>query len=297
MRRGASATQASLGRMGAHARRVWQASTKQTREVISARIVLPASLLQQLGQHQIHVATAAQAKSQEKVPVHARTATTANTKTKEAKPHALTAGPESFRLTSMKRNLDALIALLDAFNPWEERTRASTNVVQVRTRWPAPLRAQHVRPTRTRLKPVGCWRAADATQATAGRMGALARVVWQASTRRHRVAPTVQIVWPASMPQQWRQHPIHVATVRQARFQQQMVPLHARIATTETSKMSQDKPHAKRAGPESLQAMTTMQGPPAHIALLASTNRIQEKLNASHAFLARINRPRDKTCV
>ena len=237
MRRGASATQASLGRMGAHARRVRQASTKQTREVISARIVLQASLLQQLGQHQIHVATAAQAKSQEKVPVHARTATTANTRTKEGKPHALTARPESFRLTSMKRNLDALIALLDAFNPWEERTRVLTNVRPESIHWQAPLHAHNVCPTRTQLKAVGCWRAAHATQATAGRMGALARVVWQASTRRHRVAPTVQIVWPASIPQQWRQHPIHVATVRQARFQQQMVPMHARIATTEIFKM------------------------------------------------------------
>ena len=128
MRRGASATQASLGRMGAHARRVWQGSTKQTREVISARIVLPASLLQQLGQHQIHAATAAQAQSQDKVPVHARNVSTANTKTKQRKPHALTAGPENFQRMSMKRNSHALIALLDISKPLQDRINAKTSV-------------------------------------------------------------------------------------------------------------------------------------------------------------------------
>jgi len=69
------------------------------------------------------------------------------------------------------------------------------------------------------------------------------------------------------------------------------VPVHARIATTEIFKMSQDKPHARRAVPESLQAMTTIPKPHAHIASLVSSNRTEEKLIASHAFLARFRRP------
>ncbi|MBV5276552.1 hypothetical protein JZU56_01555, partial [bacterium] len=81
-----------------------------------------ASHLQQLGQHQIHVATAAQAQFQEKVPVHARIASTANTKTEEGKPHALTVRPENFQRMSMKRNPDALIALLDISKPLQDRT-------------------------------------------------------------------------------------------------------------------------------------------------------------------------------
>jgi hypothetical protein len=84
---------------------------------------------------------------------------------------------------------------------------------------------------------------------------------------------------------------MYVRSVRQGRYQQQMVPVHARIATTEIFKMSQDKPHARRAGPESLQAMTTIPKPHAHIASLVSSNRTEEKLIASHAFLARFRRP------
>jgi len=34
----------------------------------------------------------------------------------------------------MQRNPDVMIALLDAFKHWKERTRVSTNVVQARTR-------------------------------------------------------------------------------------------------------------------------------------------------------------------
>jgi hypothetical protein len=81
LRRAASATQVVQVRMGAHAHLVWQASTRQALEAPHAQIVQPASLPQQLGQHQIRVATAAQAQSQEQVLVHARIVTTANPRT------------------------------------------------------------------------------------------------------------------------------------------------------------------------------------------------------------------------
>jgi hypothetical protein len=68
------------------------------------------------------------------VPVYARIATTENTKMLQDKRHAKRVGPESLQQTSMKRNRDALIALLDALGHWKDRTRVSTNVVQVRTR-------------------------------------------------------------------------------------------------------------------------------------------------------------------
>jgi len=133
--RGASAKSARLGRMGAHAQIVWQASTRQALEAPSAQNVRPASTPQPLGQHhQMFVATAAQALFQQLVPVHARIATTESTKMLQGKTHARRAQPESLQQTSMQRNLHALIVLLDAMKPPQERTRVSTNVVQVRTR-------------------------------------------------------------------------------------------------------------------------------------------------------------------
>jgi len=80
------------------------------------------------------VATAARAQSRERVRVHARIATTESTKMLQDKPHARRAQPESLQRTSMQRNPDVMIALLDAFKHWKDRTRVSTNVVQARTR-------------------------------------------------------------------------------------------------------------------------------------------------------------------
>jgi hypothetical protein len=101
----------------------------------TAQIVRPASIPQQLGEHhQMFVATAAQARFQQLVPVHAQIATTESTKMLQHKPHARRAQPESLQRTSMQRNPDVMIALLDAFKHWKDRTRVSTNVVQVRTR-------------------------------------------------------------------------------------------------------------------------------------------------------------------
>ena len=74
------------------------------------------------------------ARSRQEVPVHARIATTDNTKILRARAYANRAGPESLQPMSMNRSPYALIALLDAFKPREDRTRDSTNVVQVRTR-------------------------------------------------------------------------------------------------------------------------------------------------------------------
>jgi hypothetical protein len=73
-------------------------------------------------------------RSRQQVPAPARIATTENTKTKEARAHANRAGPESLQPISMNRSPYARIALLDAFKSREDRTRASTNVVQVRIR-------------------------------------------------------------------------------------------------------------------------------------------------------------------
>jgi hypothetical protein len=160
-----------------------------------------------------------------------------------------------------------------------------------------PQESLLVRDAKTaRQTPILCleatkYRGASATSARLVRVGAHAQIVWQGSTRRRPATPSAPIVQPASSRQQWRQHPIHVATVRQARSREQTVPLLARIATTEIFKMSQDKPHARRAVPESLQAMTTIPEPQAHIASLVSSNRTEEKLIASHAFLARFRRP------
>ena len=151
--------------------------------------------------------------------------------------------------------------------------------------------AMHVPRTRTPPPRALRRRGALATPATRDRMGAHAPLVCQASTRRRRATRSAPIVQPARSRQQWRQHPIHVATVRQARSREQTVPLLARIATTEIFKMSQDKPHARGAVPESLQAMTTIPEPHAHIASLVSSNRMQAQPSASHAFLARIRRP------
>ena len=67
--------------MGARAQIVWQANTRRRSVTTPAQIVRPASIPQPLGQHQLFVATAAQAQSRERVPVHARIATTANPRT------------------------------------------------------------------------------------------------------------------------------------------------------------------------------------------------------------------------
>jgi hypothetical protein len=81
-----------------------------------------------LVEHQIHVATAAQAQSRERVPVHARIATTVNTKMKQAKPHALTVRLENFQQMWTKRNPHALIAVLDISRPLQHRIPAPTSV-------------------------------------------------------------------------------------------------------------------------------------------------------------------------
>jgi hypothetical protein len=70
-----------------------------------------------------------------------------------------------------------------------------------------------------------------------------------------------------------------------------MLPLHARIATTGNTKRMTGRAYAKPADPANLQAMTIPPRAPAHIASLADTNRIQEKPNASHVFLAHIKQP------
>jgi hypothetical protein len=62
------------------------------------------------------------------VLLHAPIASTANTKTKQESSHALTARPESFQRMSMRRNPDALIAVLDMFKPLQDRTTATPSV-------------------------------------------------------------------------------------------------------------------------------------------------------------------------
>jgi len=124
----------------------------------------------------------------------------------------------------------------------------------------------------------------------------LVLIVVQVSTRRPQVAVSAQTVKPASRPEQSLQHPIHVATVLQVRSREKE-PVHARIASTDNIKMQWDKAHAKRACPESLQGMTIPPNPRAHIASLATTNRMTGKPHASHAILARIKRPPDKPCA
>jgi hypothetical protein len=198
---------------------------------------------------------------------------------------------------SMRRNPNALIAVLDIIKPLLHRITATTSVRRARFRSALPLRVRHVRRTRTHPKAAGLRPTVGATQATAGLMAARAPLVWQASTRRRREMPRVQIVKPESIPQQWRQPRMYVPTVRQARYQQQMVRVYARTATTEIFKMSQDKPHARGAGPESLQAMTTMPEPLARIASLVSSKRTKAQPHASHAILESIRRPLDKPCA
>ena len=130
----ATATPARLGRMGAHARRVEQASTRCRPVTPHVQIVRLASIPHQLQQHRIHVATVVQARSREKVPVHARIATTANTKTQQAKAHALAVGPESIQRMSMKRNPDALIAVLATNKALMHRIIATASVRRESTR-------------------------------------------------------------------------------------------------------------------------------------------------------------------
>ena len=130
----ASANPARLGRMGAHARRVQQASTRSTGVTPTVQNVQPGSLRRQLGQHRIHAATVLQARSREQVPVHARIATTANTKTQQAKAHALAVGPESIQRMSMKRNPDALIAVLATNKALMDRIIATASVRRESTR-------------------------------------------------------------------------------------------------------------------------------------------------------------------
>ncbi len=219
------------------------------------------------------VATVSRTQSRERVRMHAQIATTESTKMLQDKPHARRAQPESLQRISMKRNPDVTIALLDTLKHCKDRTRVSTNVVQVRTRYPQPLRAQHVRLTRTRLKRARLWRAASAPQAILGRMPARAQLVCQASTRRLWGAPRAQIAQPASSPQQVQRHRIHLKIVPEVRSQDQ-VRVHARIATTGNTNRTKARAHAKRVGLESLQGMTIPPKARARIASLANTNRI-----------------------
>ena len=69
-----------------------------------------------------------QARTRQEAPLHARIATTANTKTKEGKAHANRAGLESFQQMTITANPDALLALLDTFKPSQNRTTATESV-------------------------------------------------------------------------------------------------------------------------------------------------------------------------
>jgi hypothetical protein len=67
-------------------------------------------------------------RSRQEVPMHARIVTTDNTKILQGKAHAKRVGRESLQPISMNRNPYALIALLDVFKHYKERTRVSMNV-------------------------------------------------------------------------------------------------------------------------------------------------------------------------
>jgi hypothetical protein len=85
--------------------------------------------------------------------------------------------------------------------------------------------------------------------------------------------------------------------VRQAHIILHHKALYAPIATTENTKTRQGRVTAKRVGQESLQGTTIPPNPRAHIASLASTNRVKAQPHASHAFLASIKRPSDRPCA
>ena len=95
----------------------------------------------------------------------------------------------------MKPNPDALLAVLATNKALEDKITATASARRGSIPWPAPLHAQHVRRTRTRLKRAGLWRAASATQAILGPMAARAQLACQASTRRLRGAPTARGVY------------------------------------------------------------------------------------------------------
>ena len=153
--------------------------------------------------------------------------------------------------------------------------------------------AMHVRQIHTPPGRALHRRGALATPATLDPTGAHAQIVRQASSRRRQVALAAASVPPASGRQQSRPHRIRVPTVRQARSRGHE-PLHARIVSTDNTKMLKDKPRARHVGAESLHATKTSPRPPAHIACLVNSNRIKEQPHACHATLARTKRTREK---
>ena len=140
--------------MPARAQLVLQASTRRLWGVPRAQIAQPASRRRQQRPHPIHATTAPEVRSRDQVRVHARIATTGNSKRTRGRVHAKRVGSESLQEMTIPPRAHAHIASLANTNRIKEQRHASNVILASTKRPPDRTCAQNVPPVCSLARPV-----------------------------------------------------------------------------------------------------------------------------------------------